>query len=363
MSTSTKWMPSAAVVLCGLLGAATSTEAAEPVSFENLVAPEPNSADEPLAREFSLEKAARILDSASLDWQRSWQCFTCHTNVSYLMARPRLSADAPAHREVRKYTEEVISLRWEEVGPRSDAEVVALGAGLALNDSATRRSSIRSRDRAGPDVDGATPGGTGSGRSAADGRRWSRTIITESRWPQSARCRARRLRKDAGRPGRSGEDSTLPEEQSTPRSAPQGDGPLGFHVCQRPDDRRRKKLCIKELVAAERPGGGWAFSRLYPWSAGDGKNRTSNRATDTARGSSSSCSAGPECRPMSRPSWGVAWLKTHQRASGRWYTRSLNKDNEHFISHAGSAFAVMALAACGEKLPSTSGAALRSRRQ
>ena len=46
---------------------------------------------------------------------------------------------------------------------------------------------------------------------------------------------------------------------------------------------------------------------------------------------------------------GVAWLKRHQRASGRWFTRSLNKDNEHFISHAGSAFAVMALAACGEK--------------
>jgi squalene-hopene/tetraprenyl-beta-curcumene cyclase len=46
---------------------------------------------------------------------------------------------------------------------------------------------------------------------------------------------------------------------------------------------------------------------------------------------------------------GVAWLKSHQRASGRWYTRSLNKDNEHFISHAGSAYAVMALAACGEK--------------
>ena len=46
---------------------------------------------------------------------------------------------------------------------------------------------------------------------------------------------------------------------------------------------------------------------------------------------------------------GVAWLKSHQRESGRWFTRSLNKDNEHFISHAGSAYAVMALVACGEK--------------
>ena len=42
---------------------------------------------------------------------------------------------------------------------------------------------------------------------------------------------------------------------------------------------------------------------------------------------------------------GVKWLKTHQRTSGRWFTRSLNKDNRHFISHAGTAMAVMALSA------------------
>ena len=128
MSTSTKWMPPAAVVLCGLLGAATAPEAAEPVTLENLVAPEPNMADEPLAEKFSLEQASRFLDSASLDWQRSWQCFTCHTNIAYLIARPTIAADAPVHRQVRKFAEELISLRWEEVGPRSDAEVVAIDA-------------------------------------------------------------------------------------------------------------------------------------------------------------------------------------------------------------------------------------------
>ena len=44
----------------------------------------------------------------------------------------------------------------------------------------------------------------------------------------------------------------------------------------------------------------------------------------------------------------VVWLKQNQRQSGRWFTRSLNKDNHHFISHAGSAFALMALAECGQ---------------
>ena len=45
---------------------------------------------------------------------------------------------------------------------------------------------------------------------------------------------------------------------------------------------------------------------------------------------------------------GAAWLKANQRESGRWFTRSANRDNKHYISHAGTAFAVMALAECGE---------------
>ena len=37
---------------------------------------------------------------------------------------------------------------------------------------------------------------------------------------------------------------------------------------------------------------------------------------------------------------GVAWLKANQRESGRWYTRSLNNDKAHYITNAGTAFAV-----------------------
>ena len=45
---------------------------------------------------------------------------------------------------------------------------------------------------------------------------------------------------------------------------------------------------------------------------------------------------------------GIAWLKTHQRASGRWFTRSMWKDSKHYITHAGTAYGILALAACGE---------------
>jgi squalene-hopene/tetraprenyl-beta-curcumene cyclase len=45
---------------------------------------------------------------------------------------------------------------------------------------------------------------------------------------------------------------------------------------------------------------------------------------------------------------GVDWLKTHQRASGRWYTRSARKDSKHYVTNEGTAFAVMALAECDQ---------------
>jgi squalene-hopene/tetraprenyl-beta-curcumene cyclase len=44
---------------------------------------------------------------------------------------------------------------------------------------------------------------------------------------------------------------------------------------------------------------------------------------------------------------GLAWLKANQRESGHWYTRSLFKDNKHYLSHAGTAMAVMAITSCG----------------
>ncbi|MEX2169249.1 MAG: hypothetical protein WD851_08055 [Pirellulales bacterium] len=45
---------------------------------------------------------------------------------------------------------------------------------------------------------------------------------------------------------------------------------------------------------------------------------------------------------------GVAWLKANQRESGRWFTRSLHSDSLHYISHAGTSMAVMALGACDQ---------------
>ena len=48
----------------------------------------------------------------------------------------------------------------------------------------------------------------------------------------------------------------------------------------------------------------------------------------------------------------VHWLKTNQRESGRWFARSLVGRKANLISNSGTAWAVMALAACNEiKMP------------
>ena len=45
---------------------------------------------------------------------------------------------------------------------------------------------------------------------------------------------------------------------------------------------------------------------------------------------------------------GVAWLKTNQRASGRWWMKSLYRDTYHYITYISTAQALRALALCGE---------------
>ncbi|HQX53910.1 MAG TPA: hypothetical protein PK992_16010 [Planctomycetaceae bacterium] len=54
------------------LGLLSSIEgaAADDITLDNVVAPRPNQADEPIAKEASLEKAVHFLDSAALTWQK-----------------------------------------------------------------------------------------------------------------------------------------------------------------------------------------------------------------------------------------------------------------------------------------------------
>jgi len=109
---------------------------------------------------------------------------------------------------------------------------------------------------------------------------------------------------------------------------------------------------IADLLALQKPDGGWGLATLGNWQRGDG----SPQDTVTSDGYGTGLAVfvlrrGGKSAADESLQRGIAWLKLHQRESGRWFTRSVHMDSMHYITHAGTALAVMALAECDE-LPS-----------
>jgi squalene-hopene/tetraprenyl-beta-curcumene cyclase len=333
-----------------LFGLASWAWADEPVTLDNVADPGPNRADEPLATEFSLDKATRFLDSAALTWQKDRKCFTCHTNYAYLYARPALSEDAAAHRQVREFAEELVRDRWPEKGPRWDAEVVATAAALAFNDAAT----------------------TGKlhplTRTALD-RMW--TVQQESGGWNWIKCDWPPLESDDhyGATLAAIAVGVAPEGYAETPAARKGLEGIRRYLQDNPppmlhhramllwaasylpnlQSDEQRVATVSQLLSLQKADGGWSLATLGDWKRGDDKQQ--DAASSDGYGTGFVLYV---LRRAGRPSSdesiqrGVAWLKAHQRESGRWFTRSLHKDNHHFITHAGTAMAVMALVACDD---------------
>ena len=323
----------------------------DPVSFKNFKAPAENKPDEPRAAKFSLEKAGQFIDSAALAWTKSHGCFSCHSNLTYLYARPHLAGSAPAHTEVRTALEELVSKRWKEKGPRWDAEVVVAAAALAYND-ATTTGKLHPLTR-----------------TALD-RMW--TIQTKEGGFNWYKCNLPPMEIDdhygvtlavvaAG---------VAPEGYAKSDAAKKGlDGIRAWLKTNPPQnlhhktmllwassyvdgvlDNDAKKSVVKDLLAIQLPDGGWSTPTFGAWKRKDKAEQDPKTSDGYATGLAIYVlrRAGVQA---SNPALqqGVAWLKANQRESGRWFTRSPTRDDTHYLTHAGSAFAVMALAACEEK--------------
>lgn len=321
---------------------------AEPVNLENVVAPAGNKMDEPFAETFSLVKATHFLDSASLQWQKQRKCMTCHTNYAYLYAMPSITTDSLAYRQVREFAENLVNERWPEKGPRWDAEVVATAAALAFNDAATSAKLHEST------------------RTALD-RMW--TVQREDGGWSWLKC---------GWPPMEYDDhygATLaaiavgvaPDGYSDSESAQAGMKKLREYFKNHPPESlhheamllwassyfedlmsvEQQKACVEKLFALQKEDGGWALATLGDWERADGKQQDLHTSDGYATGFVTFVlrqSGMPADSPAILRS--IAWIKAHQRESGRWFTRSLNRDNMHFISHAGTAMAIMALDSC-----------------
>lgn len=321
---------------------------AEELSLENVTAPAANTAEEPVSGEFSLENATRFLDQASLDWTKSRKCFTCHTNFSYLIARPTVSTEGTAHRQVREALEEMVEERWETSGPRWNAEVVMSAAVLAINDSATSGK-----------LHPAT-------RKALD-KMW--TLQREDGGFDWLKCDWPPMESDDdyGIAIAALAAGAAPEDYGHSVAARMGVQKLGEYLKNNPPPTlhhtamlmwadsygselltpSQREAATEQLFALQQPDGGWSLASLGNWKRGDGSEQDTKISDGYGTGFvvfvlRRSGIAAEDARLQH----GVAWLKNNQRASGRWFARSLHKDSKHFISHAGTAFAVMAIRVC-----------------
>ncbi len=315
---------------------------------EHDVPPGPNRPDEPFREEFSMEAAVRFLDTAALTWQNERKCFACHSDYALLFTRPLVSWKVPAHEQLRAKLEHLAE------NPRDVkywvTETVMVASVLAQNDAlttgklhpTTRKALDRmwtaQRDDGGftwmvaneppSEIDdhyGVTMAAIGVGMAPED---YAQT--------PAAQAGLERIRHYF---------QNNPPENVHHRAMKLL---TSLHVDGVMTAEERQEL-IRDLSALQKPDGGWGLATLGNWHRDDGTPQD----MDTSDGYGTGFAvyvlrqAGvPADDPRIRK--GINWLKTHQRASGRWFTRSMRRDSKHYITHSGTAYAILALALCGE---------------
>ncbi|MBY0524332.1 MAG: terpene cyclase/mutase family protein [Gemmataceae bacterium] len=318
----------------------------------DLPKPKPNSADEPMAPKLSLAKSAEFLDAVNVNWTSDKKCGTCHTNYPYLMARPVLKEGAMAgHDEVRKFFEERIA-GWEtdKGKPRWDTEVVATAATLAFNDAHTT-GKLHPLTKKALDKMWTLQQKNGA---------WNWLKCTWPPFEHDDYYGAVFVAVCVGH---------APDNYAASDSAKDGMAKLRDYLQKTPAPdihhkawlmwaslkldglmtKEQREQTVKELLALQRPDGGWNLPSLGDWKGKDPNHVIDKNAPSDGYGTGFVVhvlrQAGVPAKNEAIQK-GVKWLQTNQRESGRWYTRSLNTDKHHYITNAGTAYAILALKAC-----------------
>lgn len=317
------------------------------ITSENIADPGPNRADEPFIEEFSYAAAVRFMDSVSLAWQKQRKCFACHSNYAFLLARPVVAYDIPVHKTIRSALEHLAE------NPRQKTwvtESVMVASILAQNDAATTgklHPSTRKaldqiwtlqredggwtwqNDNAPPsEIDdhyGVTMAAIGVGLApeyysktpkAINGLKKIRDYLRNNP-PANMHHRAMKM-----------------------LASLHVDGIMTNDECQE---------VIEDLLALQKSDGGWGVATLGNWKRSDDKEQDYESSDGYGTGFVLYIlrSVGVPANDP-RIQKGIAWLKTHQRAGGRWFTRSLRNDSKHYLTYSGTAYSILALAACGE---------------
>ena len=315
-----------------------------------------SSADEPLAKTLALDKAAAFLDSVTAAWVHEKKCASCHTTYPYLMARPALGdPKAPTLLQMRTFLENRIT-NWDRPGedglPEGSegvTEVVATAATLAFHDAQSTKKlhplTRKALDR------------MWTIQKASGVWDWNKHNLPPQEYDDyyGAVYAAMGV-------------GIAPDNYSTSDSAKEGLAKLRKYLKNTPPPNlhhrawllfasqrleglmtpAEQEKTIKDLLALQREDGGWNLPSLGDWKRLNGKPNDPQAPSDGyATGLVVYILRQTGLRKDSEPiKRGVKWLKSNQRESGRWFTRSVNADRAHYLTNAGTAYAVLALKAC-----------------
>ncbi len=314
------------------------------------------SADEPLAEHFSAMQAAEYLDRSALNWQKTKNCATCHSNLFYMVARPALGTLLADSGEVRRFYEDYPKVRWVNKKP-TEAQgfwPIVVGTGLSFNDLQT------------------------SGQLSPVAREVLDIMWTVQRedggwnWPHcdyapmeiddhygvtlatlAVGCAADDYAETP--PAQAGLKKIREYFKNNPPQSLHHRAMLAWcslRVAGLVNEIERQST-LDELLAMQLDDGGWSTSGfLTDWK---GLERNDGQPLDikTSDGYGTGLviviarESGVAADDL-RLKRGVEWLRTHQRSSGKWFSRSPVNDAGNLISNAGTALAILALQACGE---------------
>jgi squalene-hopene/tetraprenyl-beta-curcumene cyclase len=118
-------------------------------------------------------------------------------------------------------------------------------------------------------------------------------------------------------------------------------------------DKSEQKKVLGEMFSKQRPDGGWATPAfLIDWKTYKRKDKKPHDSnTSDAYGTGMAIIVAREMgipAKDERLQKGIKWLKSNQRESGKWFTRSPAKDSKNYFTNIGCAFAVLALQSCAE---------------
>jgi squalene-hopene/tetraprenyl-beta-curcumene cyclase len=318
--------------------------------------PAPNKPDEPVAKKLSLARGAQFLDAVAYNWTNNRKCATCHTNVAFLIARPAIpESPSAAMKDVRAFFEKRVA-NWdgkvEGDKPKNDSEIVVTAVSLAINDArttgklspVTRQALDRmwkaQRDDGSWDWEkcdwppleyddyyGVVFAALGVGLAPEK--------YAETEQAKAGMEKVRKYLKKNAAPN-------LHHRALLLWASMQVDGLMTA------DERDQT---IKDLLALQKEDGGWSLPTLGDWKGFDGRANNLKAPSDGYATGFVVYVLRQAGRPAKDDAVqrGVEWLKKNERESGRWFTQSLNTERAHYISHVGTAYALMALKACDVK--------------